>query len=339
MAAAIVAAACDSSKEPAARVAASSTAPAGRVLEVSGTVTVAGKPLAKNDTVRADAVIETGADGNVVIQLVHNLARWELGPNKHVRVDASLAWKEPKRTEPVAQVNTDTTSAGRPAERNAAGTVAGQNVGIAETTVAASDESPKKADEAPPRPKPDPKAKGEGSKDVLGADGDGFGEGGLGLSGTGQGGGGTGEGTIGIGHIGTISKSGGTGTGTGYGAGNGGTRGKQGKAPVVREGQAQVQGQLAPEVIRRVVRRTFGRLRACYENGLKANPTLDGRITVKFVIAKDGAVATAQDAGSTIKDSAVISCVVGAFKGMAFPAPEGDGVVVVTYPLTFNPAR
>ena len=29
-------------------------------------------------------MIETGEDGSVVIELVHNLARWELGPNKHV---------------------------------------------------------------------------------------------------------------------------------------------------------------------------------------------------------------------------------------------------------------
>jgi hypothetical protein len=279
--------ACKSDEAPTAKVSAAS-APGGRVLEVSGTVTVAGKPLAKADTVAASAVIDTGADGNVVIELLHNLARWELGPNKHVRVDESLAWREPKRTEPAPQIDHAMSSAGRPAERMAA-----------DTAVTARDDSAQdKGSAAPAKPK----------------DG------------------------IGLGGIGTIGHGAGTGTGKGYGAGNGSLGGgHQTKAVQVRPGDAQVSGQLPPEVIKRIVRQNFGRLRMCYETGLLANPTLSGKVVVKFVIGRDGAVSTAVDAGSsTIGDAKVVGCVVNAFTTLSFPAPA-DGIVTVTYPIVFSP--
>ncbi len=49
-------------------------------------------------------------------------------------------------------------------------------------------------------------------------------------------------------------------------------------------------GRLPPEVIQRIVRQNFGRFRLCYENGLRNNPNLQGRVSVRFVIGRDGAV-------------------------------------------------
>jgi hypothetical protein len=103
-------------------------APAGKVVEVAGTVTVhhgeAAAPLAAGASVAADDVIETGGDGHVAIELAHNLARWELGPNKRERVADSLAWNLPRADHPAKPVEHDTMAAGRPAERSAAGTTA-----------------------------------------------------------------------------------------------------------------------------------------------------------------------------------------------------------------------
>src|SRR3569623_1796458 len=104
--------------------AAQAGAPAGTVVEVTGAVTVAGKPLAKGATVAADDVIDTGADGHVQIVLAHNNATWDLGPNKHEKVSASLAWTLAKVDTPARPVDQDTSSAGRPAERSAADTEA-----------------------------------------------------------------------------------------------------------------------------------------------------------------------------------------------------------------------
>lgn len=97
-------------------------APAGKVLEVSGAVTVGTKALAVGDTIKADDVIETGADGSVVIRIAHNDARWELGPNRKTKPSESPAWTAERSTGPAKPVEQDTSAAGRPAERSAADT-------------------------------------------------------------------------------------------------------------------------------------------------------------------------------------------------------------------------
>ena len=80
----------------------------------------------------------------------------------------------------------------------------------------------------------------------------------------------------------------------------------------------------------------FGRFRLCYENGMRNNPNLQGRVTVKFVIDRSGAVAMTADGGSDIPDAAVVGCVVRGFSNLSFPQPEG-GMVTVVYPIMFAP--
>jgi hypothetical protein len=166
--------------------------------------------------------------------------------------------------------------------------------------------------------------------------GESFGAGGLGLSGIGEGGGGRGEG-IGLGSIGTIGHGAGTGTGQGFGSGHGRLGGShRTKPPQVRMGATSVSGRLPPEVIQRIVRQNFGRFRLCYENGLRNNPNLQGRVGVRFVIGRDGAVSNVGNGGSDMPDGGVVSCVVRAFYGLSFPQPEG-GIVTVVYPIMFSP--
>ncbi len=165
--------------------------------------------------------------------------------------------------------------------------------------------------------------------------GDSFGAGGLGLSGIGEGGGGRGEG-IGLGSIGTLGHGAGTGTGQGFGSGSGRLGGShRTKPPSVRMGATSVSGRLPPEVIQRIVRQNFGRFRLCYENGLRNNPNLTGRVSVSFVIGRDGSVGSVSGGGD-LPDSGVVGCVTKAFYGLSFPQPEG-GVVKVSYPIMFAP--
>jgi hypothetical protein len=107
--------------------------------------------------------------------------------------------------------------------------------------------------------------------------------------------------------------------------------------PVIRMGAVTVKGTLPVEVIQRIVRQSFGRFRLCYENGLRNNPTLSGRVVARFVIDQQGSVSTVADGGSDLPDQATIACVLRPFHGIVFPQP-GSGVVVVTYPLSFAPA-
>jgi hypothetical protein len=103
-----------------------------------------------------------------------------------------------------------------------------------------------------------------------------------------------------------------------------------------RYGVPTTNGHLPPEVIQRIVRLNDGRYRLCFQNGLRSNPSLTGRVTVKFMIDRRGAVAVAADGGSDIPDENVRRCVVSSFLGLSFPEPDSGNVTVV-YPLVFSP--
>lgn len=107
------------------------------------------------------------------------------------------------------------------------------------------------------------------------------------------------------------------------------------KPPQLRMGATTMSGRLPIEVIQRIVRQNFGRFRLCYEKGLRSDATLAGRVTVSFTIAEDGSV---KDATHTtdLADTGTASCVARGFNALSFPRPE-DGVVKVTYPITFSP--
>jgi hypothetical protein len=182
--------------------------------------------------------------------------------------------------------------------------------------------------------------------DAIGAT---FGAGGLGISGVGEGGGGRGAG-ISIGDIGTLGHASGVGNGQGFGQGSGRIGGShvtrvptpRCRAPVSEDAPrashgcaATSNGRLPPEVIQRIVRQNFGRFRLCYEEGLRLSPSLAGRVTVKFVIGRDGSVPAAMPAGSDLADDRVVSCVVRRFADLSFPKPEG-GIVTVVYPIVFT---
>ena len=126
--------------------------------------------------------------------------------------------------------------------------------------------------------------------------------------------------------------------GDGFGKGVGrlnGTRESKG-APQVRPAVTTVSGRLPSEVIQRIVRQNFGRFRMCYQQGLTKNPNLEGRVTARFVIDNTGAVSQVMAGSSDLPDSTVKSCVLSAFYGLSFPAPDG-GIVTVSYPIMFAP--
>jgi TonB family protein len=168
--------------------------------------------------------------------------------------------------------------------------------------------------------------------------GENFGFGGLGMRGTGRGGGGSGQGTIGAGNLGTIGHAGGGGSGSDYGHGAGGFRDRSARVPQIRSGNADVRGSLSKEVIRRVIQRHLNEVRFCYEQALSAQPALSGRVQVKFVISPSGAVPAANVESSTLGAARAEQCIAQAVRRWAFPAPDGGGVVIVSYPFVLQTA-
>jgi hypothetical protein len=167
---------------------------------------------------------------------------------------------------------------------------------------------------------------------------DATGTGGWGVLGPGQGGGGTAN-AIGLGNFDGLGQTGlctgGPCNGIGKGGGVGG-RGHKVGSPSVRYPMPTTNGKLPAEIIQRIVRLGDGRYRFCYEQGLRGNPGLTGRVTVKFMIDRTGAVAFSADGGSDIADQTVVQCVVRSFQTLSFPEPQG-GTVTVVYPIVFNP--
>jgi TonB family protein len=168
--------------------------------------------------------------------------------------------------------------------------------------------------------------------------GENFGFGGLGLRGTGRSGGGSGQGTIGAGQLGTIGHGDGGGGGAAYGRGAGGFRGRATKLPQIRSDHPEVRGSLSKEVIRRVIQRHLNEVRFCYEQALSAQPELSGRVQVKFVISPSGAVPAANVESSTLGASRAEQCIAQTVKRWTFPAPDGGGVVIVSYPFVLQTA-
>ena len=154
--------------------------------------------------------------------------------------------------------------------------------------------------------------------DLIGGDGTQMGSAGLGSRGSGLGGGGTPEGLGGL-----VPEGRGSGS-------SGGGIGRIGGDPIIL-------GALDKSLIDAVIKRNMNQIRYCYQRELTNNPNLSGKITVKFVIAKDGTVSSASTKSSTMGSPAVESCINGRFLEFQFPEPKGGGIVIVSYPFIFSP--
>jgi hypothetical protein len=68
--------------------------------------------------------------------------------------------------------------------------------------------------------------------------------------------------------------------------------------------------------------------RACYEVGLQDNPSLAGRVVVRFRIDSAGNVSSAYNAGSSLPGWVVIGCMVRVLYRLPFPRNNVRTLVV-----------
>jgi hypothetical protein len=107
-------------------------------------------------------------------------------------------------------------------------------------------------------------------------------------------------------------------------------------SPPLPSDPAAPRGRLPPEDIRRVVNSNIG-FRQCYDDGLRRNPHLEGRVMVRFVIGLNGSVSQVRSVAeaSNTPDAAVVQCVVAGFAKLRFPSLS-NGTVTVNYPIMFG---
>jgi hypothetical protein len=95
-------------------------------------------------------------------------------------------------------------------------------------------------------------------------------------------------------------------------------------------------GQLPAAVVKRVLQASQPALAKCYDDGRRANPGLQGKMTITFSIGADGKVRDAQASCVTLPDPGVVTCVTDVYRRLVFPPPQG-GVVRKSTPVVFAP--
>lgn len=98
-----------------------------------------------------------------------------------------------------------------------------------------------------------------------------------------------------------------------------------------------VEGNLAKDEIRDVVRAHIGEVRDCYDDVLAIDPTARAKFVIDFTIGGDGVVTKSAVGAGSEGPAQLGECVSKAVRTWKFPAPSGGGDVKVTYPFLFEP--
>lgn len=94
---------------------------------------------------------------------------------------------------------------------------------------------------------------------------------------------------------------------------------------------------LSAEIIQRVIRQSFPRLRACYQKELAKKPELGGAMVTAFTISPQGTVSQVQVSQSNLQNPELNVCIVDVMRSLQFPPPEGGETIQVRYPLAMSP--
>ena len=98
-------------------------------------------------------------------------------------------------------------------------------------------------------------------------------------------------------------------------------------------------GALDKSLIDAAIQEAMPFIKTCYQNELTNNPTLAGKLHIKLVIGKDGTVSSTEPKQdkTTLDSPKVIECVSAEIMKIVFPEPTGGGIVIVSYPFSFQP--
>jgi hypothetical protein len=151
--------------------------------------------------------------------------------------------------------------------------------------------------------------------------------------------------------VATAENSGGPkggGTGTAASIGELGTSGG-GNVNLGAKGDAAIRGRVAdaaPEVesgavdreaLNRYVKARKAAIVACYEKELKRNPTMKGKVVVRFSISTAGRATEIDIEENTLGNDAVSACIKAIIRTWVFPF-KPDSEVPVAFPFVFSPA-
>jgi len=89
------------------------------------------------------------------------------------------------------------------------------------------------------------------------------------------------------------------------------------------------------ESIRQVIKKNKEPIRNCYENGLKTNKNLHGKIVIKWHFIEGGVVTKSEVLSSTMDSKEVPLCIAKTIKAFTFP-DSGYKEAVTRFPFIFS---
>lgn len=105
---------------------------------------------------------------------------------------------------------------------------------------------------------------------------------------------------------------------------------------VIDEGPDVESSDCDKNVIARFVKQRMKAIQGCYEKELKKNPTLKGKLVVRFTIDERGKVRELEIEENTIGNQAVVACIRNTIKIWNFPIKDNE--CPVAYPFIFTPS-
>ena len=87
-----------------------------------------------------------------------------------------------------------------------------------------------------------------------------------------------------------------------------------------------------------VVEAGFGAMKACYDRGLKRNPKLGGKLSVRITVNGSGGVGGVAVQDNTLGDPEVVSCMTATIRGWRFPGAQGGKSAAVEPTWVFKTA-
>jgi outer membrane biosynthesis protein TonB len=86
------------------------------------------------------------------------------------------------------------------------------------------------------------------------------------------------------------------------------------------------------------VRARTGLIKACYENALKRNPSLKGKISIRFTILETGGLADITPSVNSLGSPEVAACIINTMRTWRTQF-RPSGPVTVEFPFVFNPVN
>lgn len=106
----------------------------------------------------------------------------------------------------------------------------------------------------------------------------------------------------------------------------------------VRDGAISGQegtGKIDKDSVARVFSRRKGAIKYCYENALRVDQNLKGKVTIRFTIGPAGRITNISATSNSTGNSAVADCIIEKVQGWRFDPPE-NGSVTFSYPFLLD---